>query len=79
METASGNPAHPKTSEKEFYVNEDIEAVKDEQAIVPHNGDLQRVLRKVDYRLVPILAVLYLLCFLDRGQSNSFPTNSGPA
>jgi hypothetical protein len=29
--------------------------------------DKATVLRKMDYRLIPVLAVLYLLSFLDRG------------
>lgn len=28
-----------------------------------------KILRKIDYRVIPILAVLYLLSFLDRGES----------
>lgn len=26
-----------------------------------------KILRKIDYRVIPILAILYLLSFLDRG------------
>lgn len=29
--------------------------------------DKDKVLRKMDYRLIPVLTVLYLLSFLDRG------------
>lgn len=29
--------------------------------------EYNRILRKVDYRVIPILASLYLLSFLDRG------------
>ncbi|KAK5700095.1 hypothetical protein LTR97_006230 [Elasticomyces elasticus] len=32
-----------------------------------HDKETKRILRKVDYRLVPMLTVLYLLAFLDRG------------
>jgi hypothetical protein len=33
-----------------------------------------RILRKIDYRLVPLLAVIYLIAFIDRGNSKSeFP------
>lgn len=32
-----------------------------------HDAETTRILRKVDYRLVPMLTVLYLLAFLDRG------------
>jgi hypothetical protein len=28
--------------------------------------ETKRILRKVDFRLIPVLAVLYLLAFLDR-------------
>ena len=31
--------------------------------------DEKKVLRKMDMRLIPVLAVLYLLSFLDRGMS----------
>lgn len=31
--------------------------------------EAQRVLRKVDYRLVPMLALLYLVAFIDRSNS----------
>lgn len=32
-------------------------------------AELNRILRKVDIRVIPILAILYLLSFLDRGKS----------
>lgn len=31
--------------------------------------EYNRILRKVDYRVIPILAALYLLSFLDRGKT----------
>jgi hypothetical protein len=31
--------------------------------------ETRRILRKIDYRLVPLLGVLYLLAFIDRGNS----------
>ena len=37
-------------------------------------AEANRVLRKVDYRLVPMLALLYLVAFIDRSNSESgFP------
>ena len=33
--------------------------------------EASRILRKIDYRLVPMLAFLYLLSFIDRGNSAS--------
>lgn len=41
--------------------------VMDEAAIVFSNVDEKKVLRKMDIRLLPMLALLYLLSFLDRG------------
>lgn len=38
--------------------------------------EASRTLRKVDYRLVPMLAFLYLLSFIDRGNSTSIPRDS---
>lgn len=32
-----------------------------------HDAETTRILRKVDFRLVPMLTILYLLAFLDRG------------
>lgn len=34
--------------------------------------EYNRILRKVDYRVIPILASLYLLSFLDRGEKHIF-------
>ena len=32
----------------------------------------KRLWRKVDLRLMPILSLMYLLCFMDRGRSDRF-------
>lgn len=34
-------------------------------------AEADRVLRKVDYRLVPMLSLLYLVAFIDRSNSKS--------
>ena len=34
--------------------------------------ETRRIIRKIDFRLIPILVVLYLFSFLDRGNSESF-------
>lgn len=34
-----------------------------------HDRETNKILRKVDWRLPPVLAVLYLLSFLDRSNS----------
>jgi hypothetical protein len=39
-------------------------------------AEANRVLRKVDYRLVPILALLYLVAFIDRSNSMSLFSSS---
>ena len=36
-----------------------------------NDKEVKRILRKVDWRLPPVLAVLYLLSFLDRSNSQS--------
>lgn len=35
-------------------------------------AEANRVLRKVDYRLVPLLSLLYLVAFIDRANSKQF-------
>lgn len=35
-------------------------------------AEASRVLRKVDYRLVPMLSLLYLVAFIDRSNSEAF-------
>jgi hypothetical protein len=37
-------------------------------------AEAQRVLRKVDWRLVPILSLLYLVAFIDRSNSMFSPS-----
>lgn len=32
-------------------------------------GESRKIMRKIDFRLIPLLVVLYLLAFLDRGNS----------
>ncbi|KJF60734.1 uncharacterized protein CIMG_08681 [Coccidioides immitis RS] len=45
---------------------EDVEGIRRTvESYTPEEA--KRILRKVDYRLVPLLAVLYLLAFIDRG------------
>lgn len=39
--------------------------------------EAKRVLRKVDWRLIPLLTLLYIMCFIDRSNSEfekSFPS-----
>lgn len=39
------------------------------QRVELDEAEANRVLRKVDYRLVPMLAILYLVAFIDRSNS----------
>ena len=48
--------------EKRSY---DLEADLDQSKEAPSINE-RRLLRKIDFRLVPVLCVLYLLAFLDR-------------
>ena len=36
-----------------------------------HDKETTRILRKVDYRLLPMLTLLYVLAFLDRGEHST--------
>jgi hypothetical protein len=40
-------------------------------------AEYDKLLRKVDLRVIPILAVLYLLSFLDRGSVLLYPSFGG--
>lgn len=48
--------------EKKFSSDNDIEA----SHVGISEAEAQRILKKVDYRLVPLLALLYLVAFIDR-------------
>lgn len=47
-------------------------ALKDGAEEATDPAELKRILRKIDIHVVPILAVLYLLSFLDRGSTSPF-------
>jgi hypothetical protein len=54
-------------AEKQSTSSGELEA----QHVELDEAEANRVLRKVDYRLVPILALLYLVAFIDRSNSMS--------
>lgn len=35
--------------------------------------EVARINRKIDFRLLPVLSILYLMSYLDRGNSESHP------
>jgi hypothetical protein len=43
-------------------------------SFTPEEGS--RIMRKIDYRLVPLLAVLYVVSYLDRSNSRRSPSSS---
>lgn len=67
--------------------NQRIEQLKDAEKMSNSSRELEaqqleldeqeaaRVLRKVDWRLVPVLALLYLVAFIDRSNSMSFSSS----
>lgn len=55
---------------KKFASDEEAEAAYVE---VPEL-EAKRILAKVDYRLVPVLSLLYLVAFVDRSNSKCFST-----
>ncbi|RYP36432.1 hypothetical protein DL767_003395 [Monosporascus sp. MG133] len=71
--TKTPEPDRPGVAHAEHGLREEIEKV-DAVATAPETTfesfahlDEKRILRKMDIRLIPMLAVLYLLSFLDRG------------
>lgn len=59
-------PKSEESSSDELYT---IENGATEVAVDYTEAETSRILRKIDYRLVPLLGVLYLLAFIDRGNS----------
>lgn len=57
---------HLPDAEKTSHSSGELEA-----QFVDDEAEAQRVLRKVDYRLVPMLSLLYLVAFIDRSNSKS--------
>jgi len=43
----------------------------------PDPAQVARLRRKIDWRLLPLLSLMYLLSFLDRVNSKSCPSRSG--
>ncbi|UNI17029.1 hypothetical protein JDV02_003408 [Purpureocillium takamizusanense] len=45
---------------------EDVDPETDRQHDAPEPEEVKRVLRKVDWRVIPILGFLYIMCYMDR-------------
>ncbi|UCK59200.1 hypothetical protein AFCA_002022 [Aspergillus flavus] len=66
------DPEKPSSSALENVAESSLEAVDEkrphEEALPTYDVEMEnRILRKMDLRIIPMLAVLYLLAFLDRG------------
>lgn len=48
-----------------------LAGINDENLPAYHTKETRRILRKVDFRLLPLLTLLYVIAFLDRGNSQS--------
>jgi hypothetical protein len=76
----SDPPSTPREGELFFGKKngDEIEHVADTQLEVVEYSpeETKRIMRKVDWTLLPQLSFLYLLAFLDRGNSKSDPLNS---
>lgn len=55
-------------AEKEPRLENEVEA----NAVEMGEKEARRILSKVDYRLVPVLSLLYLVAFIDRSNSRFF-------
>lgn len=53
--------------------NEDMKEWEERMGTQNGDKEYRRLLRKIDGRVVPILAILYLLSFLDRGKTHHPP------
>ncbi len=66
-----------------LYLSEDVNRLRNgmiENVQEYDKVEERRIIRKIDFRLIPILVVLYLFSFLDRGNSKSFivsPSGTG--
>lgn len=60
---------------KEAKDSEKTASLDEPAAIVYDEEESKRILRKVDQRLLPCLTLLYLLSFLDRGNSKRCCSN----
>lgn len=63
--SGSGSGVEPVANEKKLSSDGELEA----NHLEIQEAEAQRILKKVDYRLVPILALLYLVAFIDRSNS----------
>ncbi|KAB8227124.1 putative MFS nicotinic acid transporter Tna1 [Aspergillus alliaceus] len=66
------DPEKPSSIELEYVANSSVEAVDEKRAqespFPSYSPEMEnQVLRKMDLRIIPMLAILYLLAFLDRG------------
>lgn len=59
------------TDEHLDHASDHDEKLRDSESddIVFNDAETKRLLRKVDYRLLPVLTLLYLMSFLDRSNS----------
>ena len=66
------HPAYERGDQKiEHYAGKEANSSGEIEAqhVELDEAEAQRVLRKVDYRLVPMLSLLYLVAFIDRSNS----------
>ena len=67
METPAEKDSSGKL-EAEYY-NGEVSDQQDPNVEASSKVDVKKTLRQMDYRVIPIVTVLYLLSFLDRGRA----------
>lgn len=68
----SSHIALPDINKKEnFDLVEDVEGENTQQVESFDPKEARRIVNKVDWHVIPILTILYIMCFIDR--SNSIP------
>lgn len=53
-----------------IHVDDNYQTYKDGRGVEADDAEYKRVLRKIDYRIIPILFVTYMLQYLDKNSIN---------
>lgn len=69
-ETESTQPSPPAPSETSSQFDDTYEAYKRNEGAIVDAAEARRVLRKIDFRIIPILFFIYLLQYLDKNGIN---------
>ena len=75
-QTPGSSPHHPgidditPSTASSTHLDDNYELYKNAKGIEADEAEVKRVLRKIDYRIIPILFVTYMLQYLDKNSIN---------